>query len=465
MLTYTLQSEKSKSLYIQIYEKIKANILGGTLGKDERLPSKRAFAKNLGVSVITVENAYNQLLSEGYIYSVAKSGYFVSAIYAPFPSEKKEVKNIISPVQSKTYKYDFASNGVRASNFPVSVWKRLLKEAFENPREVMLPSDAGGINELRTALCKHLKEYRNMSVSPEQIIIGAGTEYLYSLIIQLLGFDKTYATENPGYGKISDIYSANGVKCVYVDTDSSGMRTDKLIESQAQIAHLSPSHHFPTGTVMSISRRYEMLSWAGKDKDRYIIEDDYDSEFRFTGKPLPALQSIDSEGKVIYINTFTKSLSPAIRISYMVLPERLVEAFYSKLGFYSNTVSNFEQLTLAMFIERGYFEKHINRMRNYYKKIRNALLDEIKNSPLSDKLSVLEEEAGLHFLVKVDTDISDTQLIKRAEKNSVKISCLSEYYRKNSRNAPKHIVIINYSAIAKEDIAPAIKALDKCLEE
>ena len=464
MLTYTLESKSDKSLYIQLYEKIKADILGGTLKKDERLPSKRAFAKNLGVSVITVENAYSQLMSEGYIYSVAKSGYFVSAIYAPFPSEKKENRQI-NLSKHKSYKYNFASNGVRTSNFPFSVWKKMLKEAFDNPKEVMLPSDAGGINELRQALCKHLKEYRNMSVSPEQIIIGAGTEYLYSLLIQLLGFDKTYATENPGYKKISEIYSANGVKCVFVDTDSNGMRVDKLYESEAQIAHISPSHHFPTGTVMCISRRYDVLSWAGEDENRYIIEDDYDSEFRFTGKPLPALQSIDSEGKVIYINTFTKSLSPAIRISYMVLPERLVEKFYKKLGFYSNTVSNFEQLTLALFIDRGYFEKHINRMRNYYKKIRNALLEEIKCSTLSDRLSVLEEESGLHFLVKVDTDIGDTELVKRAQKNGVKISCLSEYYLKNRKNAPKHIVIINYSAIAKEDIAPAIKALDKCLKE
>ncbi len=465
MLTYTLDNDNGKSLYIQLYEKIKADIINGELKKDERLPSKRAFAKNLGISVITVENAYSQLISEGYIYSVPKSGYFVSAIYAPFPSEKKDGNKQIYSSTHKIYKYNFASNGVRASNFPFSVWKKMLKVAFENPKEVMLPSDAGGINELRQALCKHLKEYRNMSVSPEQIIIGAGTEYLYSLIIQLLGFDKVYATENPGYGKISDIYSANGVKCVFVDTDGDGMRTDRLYESSAQIAHLSPSHHFPTGTVMSISRRYEMLNWASEDKSRYIIEDDYDSEFRFTGKPLPALQSIDGEGKVIYINTFTKSLSPAIRISYMVLPERMVEQFYKKLGFYSNTVSNFEQLTLALFIDEGYFEKHINRMRNYYKRIRNSLLSEIKNSRLSDKLSVLEEEAGLHFLVKVETDISDAELVKRAEKNGVKISCLSEYYRRNKKNAPKHIVIMNYSAIAKEDIAPAIKALDKCLED
>lgn len=465
MLTYTLQSGSDKSLYIQIYEKIKADIIEGTLKKGEKLPSKRAFAKNLGVSVITVENAYNQLISEGYIYSVPKSGYFICAIYAPFQVEKKEEKKKIYHSFQKSYKYNFASNGVRTSNFPFSVWKKMLKEAFENPKEVMLPSGAGGINELREALCKHLKEYRNMSVSPEQIVIGAGTEYLYSLIIQLFGFDKIYATENPGYKKISKIYSANGVKCVFVDTDGNGMRIDKLYQSEAQIAHLSPSHHFPTGTVMSISRRYDMLSWASEDENRYIIEDDYDSEFRFTGRPLPALQSIDSEGKVIYINTFTKSLSPAIRISYMVLPEKLVEPFYKKLGFYSNTVSNFEQRTLALFMDKGYFEKHINRMRNYYKKIRNTLLDEIKNSPLSDKLSVLEEEAGLHFLLKVQTHISDCELVKRAEKNGVKISCLSEYYLSNKNNAPKHIVIINYSAIAKDDIAPAIKALDKCLKE
>ena len=223
----------------------------------------------------------------------------------------------------------------------------------------------GGIMALRQAIADYLHAFRGMVVNPEQIIVGAGTEYLYGLLIQLLGDDKIYGIENPGYPKIAKIYDSMHVSYSAIDLDEHGVCIYSLEDHQIDIMHLSPSHHFPTGIITPISRRYELLGWASKDENRYIIEDDYDSELRLGGKPIPTLQSIDVSDKVIYMNTFTKTLSSTVRISYMVLPASLTELFYKKLSFYSCTVSNFEQYTLARFMESGSFEKHINRLRNY----------------------------------------------------------------------------------------------------
>ena len=209
------------------------------------------------------------------------------------------------------------------------------------------------------------------------------------MIIQLLGREKKYALEDPGYRKIAQIYKSNNVNFEYIPLDSDGIDRKALEKSSAQVLHISPSHHFPTGIVTPISRRYELLSWASESAERYIIEDDYDSEFRFSGKPIPSLQSIDTLDKVIYINTFSKSLTSTIRISYMVLPKELMELYKKELSFYSCTVSNFEQYTLASFIQQGYFEKHINRMRNYYRAHRDRVMSAIKNHRLYDKVSII----------------------------------------------------------------------------
>lgn len=466
MLTYSFDGKNRESLYMHLYSAIKKDILSGTLKTGEKLPSKRAFAKNSGVSTITVENSYSLLQAEGYIYSVPKVGYFVSEISLPLPP-KDEPENNFSfklPKPNK-YKYDFVSNKTNPDNFPFFVWSKLVRETVAEKRdELMTASPAGGVEEVRDAICRHLRQFRNMSVAPEQIIVGAGTEYLYALIIQLLGRDKKYALENPGYKKVADIYKSNGVKCLLADIDFAGISVEKLESLGADIAHISPSHHYPTGIVTPISRRREILNWAAESPSRYIIEDDYDSEFRLSGRPLPTLQSIDTSGKVIYINTFTKTLASTVRIGYMVLPEKLLGDFYNKLGFYSCTVSNFEQYTLASFINQDYFEKHINRMRNYYRKIRDELLNEIKLSPLNEKCSVSEEKSGLHFLLKVNTALDDDELILKAKEKGLRISCLSQYYLGNRETAPKHILIMNYSAIAAADIKPAVTLLGNCIQ-
>lgn len=465
MLTYSFNDIGTTPLYEHLYKCIKNDIVNGMLSTDTKLPSKRSFAKNLGVSPITVENAYAQLLSEGYIYSVAKKGYYVADFSPEFttlpaPAEKPAALQEIRP----QYFADFSSNQTRPDHFPFSVWAKLMRETLqERNAELMTKSPCGGIYELREAIAGHLRQFRDIHVQPEQIFIGAGTEYLYGLLVQLLGFDKVYAIENPGYEKIAQIYDSHQVDYRFVDMDSQGIRIDRLEESGADVVHISPSHHFPTGIITPVSRRYELLGWAAKSESRYIIEDDYDSEFRLTGRPIPALQSIDIMEKVIYINTFSKSLSSTLRISYMVLPPSLAARFMQRMSFYSCTVSNFEQYALMRFIREGYFEKHINRMRNSYHKKRDYLLETIKKSPLSSYVTITEEDAGLHFLMRIDTEIPDTVIMERALARGLRLTSLSQYFHQPPEDV-EHIFIINYSYLETEHISGAVELLYRCLE-
>ena len=465
MLTYSFTDMGSDSLYMYLYKCIKKDILSGKLSADTKLPSKRSFAKNLGISTITVENAYAQLQSEGYIYSLPKKGFFVTKIVTPV------ARTVPSPVISDStfpvipakhpYPIDFVNNKTRPDNFPFSIWAKLIRETIsEKSDELMTTPPCGGIMELRIAICQQLKAFRNMDIVPEQIIIGAGTEYLYGLLIQLLGFDKIYAIENPGYQKLAHIYQSNHVPFRAIPLDSDGIDIAALKQSHSHIAHITPSHHYPTGIITTISRRYELLAWASERADRYIIEDDYDSEFRLSGKPIPTLQSIDRSEKVIYINTFTKSLSSTVRLSYMILPKHLLEIFYRDFNFYSCTVSNFEQYTLARFLSDGYFEKHINRMRTHYKSIRNALLGALKKSPFSSCIHISEEDSGLHFLMHIHTELSDRELYEKALERGIHLAFLSQYYfQEASQNIPQHILVLNYSALTLEQIPDAIRLL------
>ena len=466
MLTYSFSDIGNCSLYEYLYKCIKKDITNGTLPNGYKLPSKRSFAKNLNISTITIENAYAQLMAEGYIYSKPKKGYFVSDVINN--QEIKPPNKIINNINTKEmpdFFADFVSNKTIYDNFPFSIWSKLMREVMTSQSELLMTNPPpGGTLQLRQAIADHLYQFRGMHVSPEQIIIGAGTEYLYGLLIQLLGHDNIFAVEDPGYKKISQIYASNNIPCRFVSLDKNGIHMDSLNESGADIIHISPSHHYPTGIITPISRRYELLSWASLSPKRYIIEDDYDCEFRLLGKPIPTMQSIDAINKVIYINTFTKSLASTIRISYMVLPQNLLDLYYTKLGFYSCTVSNFEQLTLALFINEGYFEKHINRMRNFYRNQRDLLLEEIKKSPLNPYCTIKEQDSGLHFLIEINTELSDNALIKKAAALGLGIAFISQYYQ-NQETAAKHIIIMNYSGINTEKIPKAIDLLCKSILE
>ena len=456
MLTYTLKKTPGVPLYEALYRCIRADILSGVLAPGEKLPSKRALAANLEVSKITVEGAYDQLLAEGYICSREKVGYFVEAVERLQPGASLTTEPA-QPAQPSGC-IDLTANG--STGFPFSVWSRLQREVMlDLGEQLLLPLPNQGAWELRCAIAQQLAGFRGMQISPQNILVGAGTDFLYNLLIQLLGRDKVYAVEEPGYDKIRRIYAAGGVKCVSAELDSRGVMPSSLTD--AQVLHISPSHHFPTGLVTPVSRRVELLEWARQREDRYIIEDDYDSEFRFNAHPMPAMQSLDRAGRVIYMNTFSKSLAPSIRISYMVLPPVLMEEFQKRLGFYSCTVPSFEQYTLERFLRRGYFEKHINRMRKAYKARRNQVVNMLKESGFADRLTILEQDAGLHFLVRVDTALTDDALVARCAQSGIRLRALSSYYHGLVPKADRHCLVVNYSGLRETQLETLAEKLQK----
>ena len=450
MLTYELKKAPGVPLYESLYRCIRRDILSGKLAAGEKLPSKRALAAHLEVSKITVEAAYNQLLAEGYIRSEEKVGYFAENLQklpspAPIPeAAAQHAEDLID------------LTGDSPSHFPFSVWSRLQREVMLDLGEgLLLPLHKQGLPQLRCAIARHLQQFRGMQVDPDNILIGAGTDFLYNLLVQLLGRDKRYGVEEPGYSKIQKIYEAAGAACNLLNLDKEGVDPEDL--GDTQVLHISPSHHFPSGIVMSNARRRTLLDWAAADSDRYIIEDDYDSEFRFNAHPMPALHTLDGGGKVIYLNTFSKTLAPSIRISYMVLRGRLMKEFRKTLGFYSCTVPSFEQYTLERFISRGHFEKHINRMRKHYKSIRNRVLTAITGCKYADHFTILEENAGLHFLLQVELPLTDAQLTQICRKLGLRVAPLSSYYRFPEENS--HCLVVNYSGLTEE----ALTGLEKIL--
>lgn len=465
MITYTFTNTGSDSLYEYLYKCIKNDILQGNIRAGEKLPSKRTFAKNLGISVITVENAYEQLIAEGYIYSIPKKGFYVTDLKKEVETEKKTVTKEMVPITGGESGYfaDFTSNQTQSELFPFTVWTRMIREVLgENQIQLMTNPPCGGIYPLREAIAKYLKEFRGMTVLPEQIIIGAGTEYLYGLLIQLLGTDKIYAVENPGYRKIAKIYRSWKVACEYIDMDEEGVQIGELQRKRVDILHISPSHHYPTGIVMPVSRRYELLGWVAKSNSHYIIEDDYDSELRLGGQPIPTMQSIDVSDRVIYMNTFTKTLASTVRISYMILPPPLLEQFYERLSFYSCSVSNFEQYTLGKFIEEGFFEKHINRLRNHYHKKRDILLGAIRESRLGDLVHISGEEAGVHFLMEIQTEKEEEEFLTCAQTQGIRLSPLSAHYH-NRETERKNVYVMNYSSVQMEDTQEIVRRLERCM--
>ncbi len=461
MLTYSFEGVTSP-LYEHLYQCLKKDIESGLLAAGTRLPSKRAFAKNLGVSTITVQGAYDQLKLEGYIHSEPKQGFFVEAIEqkikktslvsTPFPTVKKNLS------QSEAVRFELSGNHTDLQCFPFATWAKIMRATASNRSVLLSRRHVSDAPELQRAIAKHLTSFRGFTPDPSQIIVGAGAEYLYGLIIELLGREKLYCIENPGFRTIERVYDSHGAKTTFAGLDDSGINVAQLRDSNASIVHVSPTHHFPTGINMPAARRYELLAWASEEPNRFIIEDDYDSEFRLVGRPIPALYSIDTEERVIYMNTFSKTLASAVRLAYMVLPLSLLGRFHEHLGFYASTVSNFEQLAVAKFIDEGFFEKHLNRMRAHYAKQRAAVLEAIAKSPLSPYCKVKENHSGLHFVIELKTQKKDAELEALLLSRGVRLKPLSSYYV--SESAPReHEFLFSYSNIDLKTLPHALRII------
>jgi len=361
MLTYAMDARGDQSKYEYLRSCIRDDIVAARLLPDEKLPSKRALATHLGLSVLTVENAYQQLTAEGYLYTRPRCGFFVSGA-APRPSGLPEPPGLPQSAVGAAVGSSAVSEYAE-TDFPFQSYARILRRVLAQQREVLLekPPHAGCMA-LRQAISGHLRRYRGMDAPPERIVVGSGAEYLYVLLAQLFGRDTVIGLEYPSYEKIRQVYESLGAACELLPMDADGIATKALAETRAGVLHVTPYHSFPSGVSASAAKRREYLAWAAKTGG-YLIEDDFDSEFRMGKKPLETIYSMDTAGCVIYCNTFSKSMAASLRLGYMVLPERIYGEYQQKLGFYSCTVPAIDQMALAAFIREGYFERHLNRLR------------------------------------------------------------------------------------------------------
>lgn len=461
MLTYHLDPHSKTPLYEQLYRAVRADIMSGTLAGGTRLPSKRQLAANLRVSQITVETAYGQLLAEGYIVSEPRRGYFVQKQLAA-PAQAQAPKAAAPhphTAPADDCKYDFRTNIVDTGCFPFATWARLSRSVLSEYSDRLLrATDPCGAAELREQIARYLYDFRGINISADNILVGAGSEYLMHLVIQLLGRERVYALENPGYRKLYQIFSDNGAAVRPLPLDKSGLRADALAASDASVVYLTPSHHFPLGTVMPAARRMEILRWASAAPGRYIIEDDYDSEFRYASRPIPALGELDHAGRVVYVNTFAKSLSPSLRIGYLVLPDALMARYHERFSLYSSTVPSFDQHTLAAFMRTGGFERHISRSRKVYQARRDALMTALDRELADLPHEVSRSEAGLHLLLHMRNGMLERELIERARAAEVRVYGLSAYYTPPVK-PPKATLVLGYAGLTEQQINEAAALL------
>ncbi|RHW31471.1 PLP-dependent aminotransferase family protein [Lysinibacillus yapensis] len=460
MLMFELEKNSSKPLYEQLYRGMKDAIITKQIKVGTKLPSKRKLADFLNISQTTVEIAYGQLLAEGYIVSKPRVGFFVEEIDELPYIENKQLKKLNeAPLKAtKTYRYDFHPGKIDAESFPFATWRKYAKDLFDaSSKELLQVGEPQGEYDLRLEIANYLYQSRGIICNPEQIVIGSGTEHLLPMILRLLEMDSKFALENPGYSAIPRIHLQN--KAIPISVDEDGLVVDELENTDANIVYITPSHQFPTGAVLSAARRTQLLNWASKQHDRFIIEDDYDSEFRYIGKPIPALQGMDQNGKVIYLSTFTKSLMPSLRVAYFVLPPTLLPSYQKIFSYYSATVPRFDQHILANFMKDGHFSKHLNRMRKIYRKKHDKLTNTLENN--YPAIAITGDHAGMHILISVPLDESEQQLKQLADECGIAVYPVSDYLLKPI-DYEMPTFLLGFGGFELDEIEPAIHQLMEC---
>lgn len=475
MIRIKLDTESQTPMYEQIYQSIKLQMKDGILPPNTKLPSTRSLAENLGISRNTIDLAYSQLVSEGYLYPKAKSGYYTSQISLLTSIDKKNSSALLLIQEhKKTYQYDFSPFSIDINNFPYNTWRKLSKDAMnECNHHLFLLGDSQGDYEFRNAISDYLKSFRQVNCNEERIIIGAGADYLLQLLCQILNIaapSSSIAMENPTYKRAYRIFSGFHYPVAPIPLDENGINIQELKASSTNIAYVTPSHQYPLGVIMPIQRRLELLQWANDGEERYIIEDDHDSEFRYKGKPIPSLQGIDTKEKVIYMGTFSRALTPAIRIAYMVLPEKLYRIYKENFYYYSSTVSRVDQYILTNFIKEGYFERHFNKMRKIYKSKHDTMLKALKI--FGNSIEIKGENAGLHLVVSFHTEkneastfYSEEEILRLAEENSIKLYTLSRHYIHTNNRSHQPTFLLGYANLLEKDIEEGVAALYSALNE
>ena len=466
--TLTLDPKGKTPMYDQLYAAVAAAIREGALRCGEKLPSKRELCAQLGVSRATVETAYELLCAEGYVDARPRSGYYVED-YLTVPTVGT---SIACPAGQGTVSCPpgphangstaqgtgnrplalFSTSAVDVSAYPNASWAKLYKEVVYNSPELLQRGEPQGEPALRAALARLLNEYRGVGCAPEQVVVGSGMETLMGQLITLFGPDAVDAMEDPGYPAMERSLSARGRAIRWVPMDGSGMDAEALEAGGVTVAYLTPSHQFPLGITMPASRRSQLLHWAAAG-ERWIIEDDYDSEFRYGGRPISSMQGMDRHGRVIYAGTFSRSLAPAIRLAYMVLPPALLERWQTLYGRQQPTVSRYEQTVMARFLAEGYYGRYLRRVGKLYADRRAALLNALGEIP---GLEVSGADGGIHFLLRLPRH-SEGELLRRAAEAGLPLRGLSEFCHRVS--PPASTLVLGFGGLPTERVGEVARRL------
>ncbi|MFP5115518.1 PLP-dependent aminotransferase family protein [Bacillaceae bacterium C204] len=458
-LTPFLQKELPEPLYMQLYHWIKKEIEESRLLPGMKMPSIRQLTLHLKVSRNTVEAAYQQLQSEGYLESVPKSGIWVCEIEKPFlhPIAGEHPIRLECKPPSEVI-VDFEYGNVDIEKFPLKQWKKCLTDAVD--QESYQYSERMGDLALRQEISNYLLQSRGVRSTSEQILTTAGTQASMTLICQLLALrGKTVAMEEPGYNGVRAVLEDQGCHIEPVPLEKDGLSVEYLRKSRAKAVYLTPSHQFPFGMVLSISKRMRMLKWAYQTGG-YIIEDDYDGEFRYLGQPIPSLKSLDEEERVIYLGTFSKSFLPSARLSYIVLPPSLIVQYSRKFAAYNQSVSPIIQRAIALFIQSGEFERHIRRMRKMYQRKHQALIRSIEQY-MGTQVKIVGEKSGLHILLKLK-GITALELIERGQKKGVKVYSPAMFWLQPTPESHSYIML-GFGGLSIEEIDKGVRLLASCL--
>jgi len=461
MLKLTPIFNQEEPLYCQLYNYIKGEIQNGNILATTKLPSQRSLAKHLHLSRNTVDAAYQQLVAEGYVVSKEREGLYVVELesdyfqtsHVKFDQTQLKQNREQEPADMK---YDFSYGDINLKDFPYKIWRKLTMQSLDEEHgHLFFYGDTQGELPLRTYIAKYLYEARGVKCTAEQIVIGAGLQFLTSIACNLIGRNDLFAMEDPGYYRVRYLLQDHEIRMKPIPLDDQGINIASLKNSSVKAVYVTPSHQFPIGTVMPISRRLELLEWA-KEEAAYIIEDDYDGEFRYAGKPIPALQGLDSHDRVIYMGSFSKSLIPSIKLSYMVLPRPLID-LYRNNNYYVQTVSRLHQHTLQLFMESGHWERHLNKSRNNYKKRYEALITAIHRI-WGDSVNIYGASSGLHLLLEPNNNMSERELIETAKAKGVKVYPTSIFYATPPVNQPAK-VLLGFANLAEAEIEKGMELL------
>ncbi|MDO5027966.1 MAG: PLP-dependent aminotransferase family protein [Bacillota bacterium] len=428
-----VKQDSQAALYIQIYQYFKEKIVSGHFNSGDRLPSKRNLADQLGLSLNTISKAYYLLEEEGFILAKERSGYFVEQLNNFYPQAFKDEKTKIEEKKEADPKviYDFSPSSIDREKFPYYTFSKLYKEVIDQEgRKIIGQSEPQGKLVFRNALSQYLNISRSLNVKAENIVISSGMEYLYEMLFYIFSKDSIFAVENPGYDILPDMISSRGFSYEPIELEDDGISLDQLIKSKANILTITPSHQFPTGSIMPISKRLDLLKWASLKEENYLIEDDYDTEFRYVGRPIDPIKKFDLNDKVIYMGSFSKSIAPSMRISYMILPDKLMEELRVNFPFFICSVPVVNQLVMTKFLKDGYFQRHLNRMRRHYKKKREDLIEKLEK--YDQVLDISGADSGIHIVVEVKTNKTDNEIVASCKKKGLEIYPMSAYYSSKS---------------------------------